>query len=284
MMSWGPGVIAILMTLTVMMILVWGTAVLQRFGPRIGADIEDSTQRSLESLFLFVPVKKLLQGWALVLLLLALLSLLLPLWLSLMLLLLWCSAPMLSYRLAHKRRLTRIDQQLVDTLQLLASTLTAGVGFVSAVDQVAQEVSNPIRHEMRLLVRQIRFGQGVAASLQDLAVRVPTPAMAFATQVMILGYTSGAQQANFLIVLAKNLQAQLHMQARVRSLTAQARMQGKVMAALPICLFFALNAIEPENMQVLLHTPTGQALLLVAVVMLGCGFMICRLILQAAQT
>lgn len=282
-MTWAPFAIALLFTLTLTLMLIWAHALYRRFAPQISAELEDSTQRSLESLFLFVPVKKLLQGWALVLLLLVLLSFVLPLWLSLALLSLWLTGPIMSYRLAHKRRLNKIDQQLVDTLQLLASTLTAGVGFVSAIDQIASEVSNPIRHEMRLLVRQVRFGQSVVASLQELAVRVPTKSMSFATQVMILGYTSGAQQAKFLIVLAQNLQAQLHMQERVNSLTAQARMQGKVMAALPVILFLALNAIEPENMQVLLYTDVGQVLLVIAAVMLGCGFMICRLILQAAQ-
>lgn len=244
------------------------------------SDLEQSAKRSLDELFLFIPVRKLWVLWSIVAGVISLLSWLLfsPL-VMLVSLVIWGVAPVFIYRWLKERRLTRINQQLVDALLALANSLQAGGGFVAAIEQVCTEVRTPLQHELRLLVRQIRFGYGVEESLQSLTERVPTDAMFYASQVMILGYTRGGQQASFLRNLAENLQAQLHMAARLQSMTAQARMQGKIMALLPVFLFFVLQVVQPSNIDLLTGTAKGQLLLAIAGLLLVIGFLISRRIL-----
>ncbi|RUO65612.1 tight adherence protein B [Pseudidiomarina planktonica] len=251
------------------------------FLPRWRSEIESNTQRSLEELFLFIPVARLWLLWSVIALLLSSLILLwFHWWSAAIAILIWAALPPVVYRYYKQKRFNRIDSQLVDALHATANSLRSGVGFVSALEQVSKEINNPLQHELRLLVRQIRFGQSVVVSINEFAQRVPTKAVEFGCRVMSFGYENGGQQAQLLIGLAENLQAQLHLQQKMQSLTAQARMQGRIMAALPVAIFMLLHAVEPEHTDVLLNTQNGHLLLALSTALLCCGYMICRLILK----
>lgn len=249
--------------------------------PRWRSEIETNTQQSLEEVFLFIPVARLWFLWAAVAVAIAGFVLLwLTWWAAIIAILVWAALPPITYKYYKQKRLKSIDRQLVDALYAIANALRSGAGFVSALEQISKDVGNPLQHELRLLVRQIRFGQSVVESLNEFGQRVPTHTTTFACRVMTIGYEHGGQQAHFLTVLAENLQARLHLQQKMHSLTAQARMQGRIMAVLPVAIFLLLHSIEPEHTQVLLTTTHGYLILAVSTALLGCGYMLCRVILK----
>lgn len=63
------------------------------------------------------------------------------------------------------------------------------------------------------------------------------------------------------------------------SLSAQARLQGKIMFVLPIGLFFAIGAVQEESKTVLLSTSGGQLLLLLAACLMAIGLLLTRRIM-----
>lgn len=247
-------------------------------------NLEGQAQRSLEQLFLFVPVRQLLPIWGTIsLLLISVSGWLLGIETMVVVALLCLMLPRWWYRRAHARRRERIDQQLVDVLLALSASLSAGLGFVAALEQVSQSTAKPISDELRLLVRQMKFGRSVPESLALLAERVPTQAVRFAVQILQLGFTQGGQQAVFLKSLATNLQAQRQMESKLLSLTAQARMQGRIMAMLPVGLFVLLSIVEPANTEILFATDSGKIMVVVGLVLLFLGHRLSRLILLGSE-
>lgn len=247
-------------------------------------DLEGQAQRSLEQLFLFLPVRQLLPIWLFAsAFLIAILAWFFGIEAMLVSAFLCLMLPRWWYKRAHARRRAQIDQQLVDVLLALAASLSAGLGFLAALEQVSKLSSKPISDELRLLVRQIKFGRSVPESLTLLAERVPTQAVRFAVQILQLGFAQGGQQAIFLKSLATNVQAQRQMESKLLSLTAQARMQGRIMALLPIALFALLSVVEPANTKILFTTETGKIMLLVGAVLIFLGHRLSRLILLGSE-
>ena len=182
------------------------------------------------------------------------------------------AAPQLLLRIIGRRRLRRFEQQLPDALLMLAGSLRAGASLGMALDAVAAEAPPPVSQEFELLQRELRLGADFAVALGALERRVPLPDLTLVTAAMALSREVGANLAETLESLAKTLRARLQMEGKIRSLTAQGKMQGLVMSALPLLLIAVLNVMEPEAMAPLFHAWYGWVTMAGIVCTVGVGY------------
>lgn len=181
-------------------------------------------------------------------------------------------APRFVVRYIARRRLLQFEQQLPDALMMITGALRAGASLPIALDSVASEGKPPISQEFALLLREMRLGVDFAVALESMEKRVPLPDLALATSGMALSREVGANLAETLESIAKTIRAKLQMEGKIRSLTAQGKMQGIVMACLPLLLIFVLNLMEPEAMAPLFHAWYGWVTLAVMVVTIAVGY------------
>lgn len=180
------------------------------------------------------------------------------------------------------RRLTKVNEQLPNALDLLITAISAGMSFHAALEQTATKLPRPIQQEWLQIVRRERTGDGINSALQNFYQRVKTePVLLFVLTVQ-LGIQHGAQQADVLRRLAQALRQQHYAIERVKSLSAQARMQGKVMLLLPIGLFATLHFLHPENTKTLLETFAGNLLLIGCAMLMVIGHVLVRKVLGSA--
>ena len=175
-------------------------------------------------------------------------------------------APRWLVRQMQQRRLDRFEQQLPDALLMITGALRAGASLPMALDAVATEAKAPIAQEFELLQRELRLGVDFGVALRSLEKRVPVPDLAMVTAGMALSREVGANLAETLDSIAKTIRAKLQMEGKIKSLTAQGKMQGLVMACLPFFLIAVLKFMEPEAMEPLFTTWYGWATLGVIVV------------------
>ena len=86
----------------------------------------------------------------------------------------------------------------------------------------------------------------------------------------------GGNLGETLDTLSDTLRRKSTMEGKIDSLTAQGRMQGLVMTALPVFLGFLLYLLEPEAMSLLFTTPAGWGTLAVIIVMETLGYIFIR--------
>jgi tight adherence protein B len=163
--------------------------------------------------------------------------------------------------LRQQRRLHAIEAQLPDTLQMLSGALRAGASLPIALESAATYGGAPISEELGFVLREMRLGVDLADALEHLEQRVPVPDLLIATAAMNLAREIGANLAETLDALARTLRSKQQMEGKIRSLTAQGKLQGVVMAGLPLLLLVVLNFMQPEAMWPLLHRPIGWAML-----------------------
>ena len=180
--------------------------------------------------------------------------------------------PRYVLRYIAERRLRLFEQQLPDALMMVTGALRAGASLPIALDSVAQEAKPPISQEFDLLLREMRLGVDFAVALEAMEKRVPLQDLALVTAGMALSREVGANLAETLESIAKTIRSKLQMEGKIRSLTAQGKMQGVIMAGLPVFLIMILNFMEPEAMAPLFHQWYGWITMAVIAVTISIGY------------
>lgn len=276
------GGLALLVTLAAMVLGFVLIAALRRMVQRQRQAIEVAAEQSLVDLFIFIDTRQLLAINLVLLVVLPLLA-----WLLSENLLLVAGAimlatlfPRLLVRRQRKRRLERFVYQMPDALLMLASSLRAGMGLGSALEVLSKEQPAPFSQEMALLLRQQRLGMSFDDALAVLEKRLPVEEFRLLTAAMRISRSVGGNLADTLETLAQTLTRKAEVEGKIRSLTAQGRIQAIVMTGLPILLIVVLRVLQPQQMAYLFHTFIGWGVLGFVVLMEVAGFFFIRKIVQ----
>ncbi|QEI07576.1 pilus assembly protein [Pigmentiphaga aceris] len=178
------------------------------------------------------------------------------------------------------RRQHRFDMQLPDALLALAGGLRAGASVQGAVGHVVAEANAPLNQELGLMLRQQRLGVSFEDALLNLQARMPTEATVLLVSSLRIASDTGGNLADALERIASTVRSRLHMEGRIRALTAQGRLQALVVGLLPVLLVLVLHKLEPEAMAELWRTPMGWATLTILVMMETCGLWLIRRIVR----
>ncbi|WP_417691273.1 type II secretion system F family protein [Pseudidiomarina sp.] len=273
--------VACVLTVTagiVLGLLVWAGGVIYRDGRQ---QIEQRAEASLAVFLVFLPMWQFYYGVALLAFVVALFIFTLTYdwrWVVVSIMLTLGALPILRSVLQNKRT-ERIEQQLPEALRLLANSLQAGMSLAPALALTAQQIQPPLATELSVIVQRQRTGESLEAAFSDLQHRASSSIVQFFSFIIIMSVKHGGQQADVLTRMASAIQQQHYAQQRILSLSAQARMQGRVMFFLPIGLFLSLKMVHQGTTEILLTTGAGQILLLICVCLMGAGFFLTRRIL-----
>jgi tight adherence protein B len=173
----------------------------------------------------------------------------------------------------HKRtkRLDKFQEGLPEALDLMVSALRAGHSLVAAMGSVARECADPVGVEFRTCFEEQNFGLAMKIALDNMIHRVPLQDLRiFATAVMIQR-ESGGNLAEVLDKTSHIIRERFRLKRQVAVHTAQGRMTGWVLTALPAVLGGALYFVNPQLMSVLWTDPTGRKMLWGAIGLLVFG-------------
>jgi tight adherence protein B len=180
-------------------------------------------------------------------------------------------APHLLIAAFRRRRQARFDAQLPDTLLALGSALRAGSSLPGALRHVVEHCEAPLSQEFGLMLREQRLGLSFDAVLSNLRARMPTEAVGLIVSALRIAAQTGGNLSEALERIAGMLQARMQLQGRIRTLTAQGRLQAWIVGALAPLLALVLNTLEPDAMAPLWHTPQGWTVLAVVVLLETAG-------------
>lgn len=244
--------------------------------------IEETTQKNLVDLFIFIDPRNLLIVNLLLFLILPTLAWLITgsLFFVLLAILVAVYFPQFLTRWLRQRRERLFLRQMPDGLLMLASSLRAGLGLGSAMEMLVQEQPAPFSQEMGILIRSQRLGVSFRESLAIVEKRVPLEEFKLFAAALRISRDIGGNLADTLESLADTLTRKAEVEGKIRSLTAQGRIQALVMTALPILLILVLRVLEPKPMHLLFDSAIGWIVLAVIVLMEIGGFFFIRKIVR----
>jgi tight adherence protein B len=190
------------------------------------------------------------------------------------------SLPLITLRMKKSKRMAKFEKQLPDGLGLIARALRAGHAFASGMKLAAEEFGDPLGPEFEETLDEINFGVSVSDALKNLAVRVDCPDLRFFVVSVILQRETGGNLAEIIENLAHLIRERFRFRGKVRTLSAEGRMTGKILVAIPVLLFFAMYLLNPNYAGTLIADPAGRALLALAFFLMIAGVLLIKRILK----
>jgi tight adherence protein B len=188
-------------------------------------------------------------------------------------------APRLWVKSLQQKRRRKFDDQLVDAIQLLASTLKSGYSFLQGMEAISRELPAPISEEFDLLVKEIGVGSRAEEALIRLIERVRSQDLELVVTAIMIQRTVGGELAGVLENIARTVRERQKIMRDVSTLTAQQRWSGYIIGALPVVLVAVISFVNPGYTGELFFTLHGQVMLGVAIVMEMIGFVMIRKII-----
>ena len=177
-------------------------------------------------------------------------------------------------------RMRRFDELLPDAIDLMSRGLKAGHAVNSAIEMVAQEVPDPVGTEFRRVFEEQNFGLPMREALINLANRVPLPDVNFVVTAMLVQRETGGNLAEILDKTVIVIRERFRLRGQLRIYTAQGRLTGWILTALPFGMFFILNFLNPDYEGIMLTDPTGQKLLYLGIILIAVGWYAIRKVID----
>ena len=168
-------------------------------------------------------------------------------------------------------RLNAFNKQLPDTITLIANALRAGSSFLQAIEMVVREAQPPITVEFGRVVREVNLGLAFDVALENMVRRVRSDDLELMATAITIQHQVGGNLAEILDSIAFTIRERVRIKGEIRSLTAQQRMSGYVVAGMPIGLMLLLMVLAPGFMKPMFQNPPGIMGLPAGLIVLGIG-------------
>jgi tight adherence protein B len=173
-------------------------------------------------------------------------------------------------QLARKTR-RRFEDQLPDNLQVMASALRAGHSFVAALSVMVKDAPEPSSKEFRRVVQDEQLGVSIEDSLEVVNDRMRCEDVVYVGLIATLQRETGGNTAEVLDKVVETMRERAKLRRLVRTLTAQGRLGGWIVTALPIAMIVFLNLFKPDYLDPMLEKTIGWVVLILAGMMVALG-------------
>ncbi|HEU5199462.1 MAG TPA: type II secretion system F family protein [Ktedonobacterales bacterium] len=173
-------------------------------------------------------------------------------------------------------RLRDFNNQLADTITLLANSLRSGYSLLQAMELVSREARPPIALEFERVVREVGLGFSPEEALSHLVQRVQSDDLELMVTAINVQREVGGNLAEVLETISTTIRERVKLKGEIKVLTSQQQYSGYIIAAMPVILALVLFAINPTYMTKL-FTEThwcGACLVGGSAVMIFSGFLV----------
>jgi tight adherence protein B len=168
-------------------------------------------------------------------------------------------------------RLNAFNKQLPDTITLIANALRAGSSFLQAIEMVVRESQPPVTVEFGRVVREVNLGLAFDVALENMVRRVRSDDLELMATAITIQHQVGGNLAEILDSIAFTIRERVRIKGEIRTLTAQQRLSGYVVAFMPIALMAFLFIAAPGFTKPMFQNPPGIMGLPAGMIVLGIG-------------
>lgn len=164
---------------------------------------------------------------------------------------------------AYRRH--QFQAQFVDVLVMMSNSMRAGFNLPQTLQILATEMPSPACNEFALVLRDRHLGTSMEAALEGLARRMQSDSVTIFVTSILVTMQTGGDLSRVLDKLTAAIRDRGRAEDRIRTMTSEGRMQGYIIAAIPLLLFTGVSVFSPDSVRTLLQTPWGT-------ILVGVGF------------
>ncbi len=182
--------------------------------------------------------------------------------------------PLQYVKRKKRRRVEAFEEGFPEAIDLLARSIRAGHAFATGLKVVAEEAQEPVKSEFRHVFEEQKFGLPLEESLLGLGDRIDLVDIRIFVTAILVQRDVGGNLAEILDKISYTIRERFMIRRQIRVYTAQGRMTGYLLAALPLIMGFLIWMLNSEYMSILFSEPIGRLMIAAAVVLQIIGFFV----------
>ncbi len=179
-----------------------------------------------------------------------------------------------------QKRIKNFDDQLSSALDMIVSSLRGGFSFINALELISKEMPPPISQEFAHVLKEIKLGNTLEKALNNLLERVQSEDLELIITATLIQIHTGGNLAEILDNISSTIRERILLKREVKTLTAQGKMSGWILALLPIFLAIVISMLDPEYIGILLNNTIGKIMIVIATLNEIIGFIIIKKMLD----
>lgn len=174
----------------------------------------------------------------------------------------------------RRRRLDKLESQLVSGIQTLASGVRAGLNLVQSMELVARDAPVPLRQEFRHMLREYEYGIPLDEAMDNAASRIGSGDFRLLFAALQTHRERGGDLGDTLDRISESIREIQRLEGRVKTLTAQGRATARWLGAMPIVVLIILYfLVDASGVMTLFVDDLGKVILLAIIVLNILGFL-----------
>ncbi len=178
------------------------------------------------------------------------------------------------------RRREAFNRQLPEALATMSNALRAGFSISQAFESVVEQGEKPMSEEFAILQQQLRIGMSFEDALESMASRVGSDDLSLVTTAILVSRKTGGNVTEIFDKISETIRGRMKIERKVKTLTAQGRMQGLVVSAMPVFLCLVMCVLKPKMMIPFLTSATGLLCMGATVILIALGWLMIRKIIK----
>ena len=165
--------------------------------------------------------------------------------------------------LFHRKnqRIKKFVTSMPDAVEMISRALRAGHSLASGLHLVGEEMKGPISEEFNRVFEEQNLGIPIELALRNMADRIPSMDVRFFVIAVVVQRVTGGDLAEVLDKIGRLIRQRFELFGHVKSLTAEGRLSGIVLLAMPPSLLAFLSIVNYDYVSVLFTTPLGVKML-----------------------
>ena len=185
-------------------------------------------------------------------------------------------APAGAVRFYRRRRIRSFNTQLTEALQQMANALRAGLTFPQAMEQIGRESAAPLRQEFGLFTKEVKLGVPLEEALVNMADRVGSEDLELVATSTNIARQLGGNMAEVFETIAATIRERFRLEGKINALTSQGKLQGWIVASLPLWIGLFFNWYRPDLMEPMFENAYGYILISIILLLETIGFLLIR--------
>ena len=185
-----------------------------------------------------------------------------------------------AVKMFRARRRAKFNEQLVEALGTMSNALRAGFSINQAFESVVENGEKPIAQEFQVMLQQLRVGMSFEDALASMDRRVQSDDLTLVVTAIDIARRTGGNLTEIFDRISETIRGRMRIERRVKTLTAQGRIQGIIVSCMPLFLAFAMTLFKPDLMLPFITSGAGAACFLGAAALVGVGWIFIRKIIR----
>ncbi len=157
--------------------------------------------------------------------------------------------PVVLLKRQIQNRNFQFEEQFPDALELIVRSLRIGQPLNASIRIVADEMPDPLGKEFFLASQEITYGKDLPDAMSDMLKRVTVPDLRFFVVAVQIQHESGGNLAEILEGLSKIIRGRSRLTRKMKALTVEGRFSAWFLSLFPVLMIFVMSWINPGYYQ-----------------------------------